>query len=93
MDLQDQGVIDIGCSRHMTSGMDMSQKGQKRSQNRQNQAREWKEHEKTEAKGIFDFNGPIHMWKEDQGLIFDDLKNDFDQGSRFKDGGASQRPR
>ncbi|GJU76331.1 replication protein A 70 kDa DNA-binding subunit B [Tanacetum coccineum] len=32
-------------------------------------------------------------WREDQGLIFDDLKNDFDQGSRFEDGGASQRPR
>ncbi|GJR31310.1 hypothetical protein Tco_1107542 [Tanacetum coccineum] len=35
----------------------------------------------------------IDTWKEDQGLIFDDLKNDFDQGSRFEDGGASQRPR
>ncbi|GJX66638.1 hypothetical protein Tco_0300981 [Tanacetum coccineum] len=32
-------------------------------------------------------------WREDQGLIFDDLKNHFDQGSRFEDGGASQRPR
>ncbi|GJW35766.1 retrovirus-related pol polyprotein from transposon TNT 1-94 [Tanacetum coccineum] len=32
-------------------------------------------------------------WREDQGLIFDDLKNDFDRGSRFEDDGASQRPR
>ncbi|GJT32338.1 hypothetical protein Tco_0922757 [Tanacetum coccineum] len=39
------------------------------------------------AEGIFNFNEPTHTWIEDQGLIFNDLKNDFDQGSRFEYGG------
>ncbi|GKA46154.1 ribonuclease H-like domain-containing protein [Tanacetum coccineum] len=53
IDLQDQGVIDSGCSRHMTrnmSGNGYSQKDKNKAKTRQNRARDLNEHGKPKPK-------------------------------------------